>query len=162
MYTSGMRVTAFDVATMSSSLLPMFSRRSDALVLCRGRGSAAHHSPEELLHEMLPSAHSLAMVAVADVVPTLREEVNAFDKCEAMHVQVCADDFSASCGALLENLLSKRLAKLRSTVDVAIGTFEVVRLEQAVAFYNVGCFLSDALDGDDLKGCQLPLLPSQP
>ncbi|KAJ8598128.1 hypothetical protein CTAYLR_007410 [Chrysophaeum taylorii] len=145
------RVTAWDVSGTARSLLPMWARRCDVLVVLRG-------APLAILEEMLPSTHALVVVAIVDAVarfaPSSAELRREMSSRAMVYCEVSASDFEFKCGELLEVLVARRLGHLRLLLDVKVPRYAAVEDRDRVAkvaYFEVRCaFVPAVLHDNDL------------
>lgn len=117
-------VKAWNVSETNISLLPMWAKRCDVLLML---GDSA---VSQILEEMLPSMHPLSVVALADAATASEELRRESDRRGLIYCQ--AND---SVG-LLRALIAQRSVQLQSLLEVEVRRHEIV---DACVFYEVRC-----------------------
>lgn len=141
------RVTVWDVSSTPRSLLPLFAQRCHILLLLRESKVAT------VLEEMLPSTHPLTVVAVAHQ----QTAMGSFRREMESRAIVCFELDVQSPVILLEKLVARHCAQLRSLVDVDIQRYEVVgERRSSIAFFEVRCAFAAGCSGDSEFGWATP------
>lgn len=141
------RVTVWDVSSTPRSLLPLFAQRCHILLLLRESKVAT------VLEEMLPSTHPLTVVAVAHQ----QTAMGSFQREMEARAIVCVELDVQSPVILLETLVARHCAQLRSLVDVDIQRYEVVgERRSSIAFFEVRCVIAAKCSGDSEFGWATP------